>query len=59
VGLFLKVSQVRSEDKMATDLQMVTLLFYQLDPTSQVAWENWIALDMILAKKQGRKEYAS
>jgi hypothetical protein len=24
-----------------------------------VAWENWIALDMILAKKQGRKEYAS
>jgi hypothetical protein len=44
---------------MATDLQMVTLLFYQLDPTSQVAWENWIALDMILAKKQGRKEFAS
>jgi hypothetical protein len=59
VGLFLSVSQVRSEDKMATDLQMVTLLFYQLDPTSQVAWENWIALDMILAKKQGRKQYAS
>jgi hypothetical protein len=27
-GLSLVVSQVRSEDKMATDLQMVTLLFY-------------------------------
>jgi hypothetical protein len=29
VGLSLGASQVRSEDKMATDLQMVTLLFYQ------------------------------
>jgi hypothetical protein len=28
-GVSLGVSQVRSEDKMATDLQMVTLLFYQ------------------------------
>jgi hypothetical protein len=27
-GLSLGVSQVRSEDKMATDLQMVTLLLY-------------------------------
>jgi hypothetical protein len=27
-GLSLGVSQVRSEDKMATDLQMMTLLFY-------------------------------
>jgi hypothetical protein len=29
-GLSLVVSQVRSEDKMATDLQMATLLFYQI-----------------------------
>jgi hypothetical protein len=28
VGLSLEVSQVRSEEKMGTDLQMVTLLFY-------------------------------
>jgi hypothetical protein len=28
-GLSLEISQVRSEDKMADDLQMVTLLFYQ------------------------------
>jgi hypothetical protein len=27
VGLSLDVSQVKSEDKMATNLQMVTLLF--------------------------------
>jgi hypothetical protein len=29
VGLSLGVSQVRSEDKMAADLQMAALLFYQ------------------------------
>jgi hypothetical protein len=28
-GLSLEVSQARSEDKMAADIQMVTLLFYQ------------------------------
>jgi hypothetical protein len=28
LGLSLGVSQVKSEDKMAADLQMVTLLFY-------------------------------
>jgi hypothetical protein len=28
VGLSLEVSQVRSEDKMATDLQMAALLLY-------------------------------
>jgi hypothetical protein len=32
VGLPLQVFQVVSEDKMATDLQMVTLLFYH-NPT--------------------------
>jgi hypothetical protein len=30
VGLPLEVSQVRSEDKIVVDLQMVTLLFHEL-----------------------------